>query len=117
MIYFTSDTHFYHKNIIKYCNRPFKDEIDMNNKLIDNWNSIVTNNDTVYHLGDFALTSYNNLKDIFNKLNGNIILIRGNHDRFSSRVYEEIGFTVLKGAPIYLDDYNLALSHYHYLIL
>ena len=50
-----SDTHFDHANIIKYCNRPFKDVDEMNNTIWQNWNSVVDADDIVYHLGDFAL--------------------------------------------------------------
>ena len=53
MIYFTADTHFCHSNIISICERPFMNIIEMNNCLIDNWNSIVTNHDEIYILGDF----------------------------------------------------------------
>ena len=80
MVYFITDTHFHHSNIIKYCNRPFKDVNEMNETIINNWNNIVTNDDTVYHLGDFCLSSDDEIKNIFKRLNGNIILIRGNHD-------------------------------------
>lgn len=111
MVYFISDTHFYHNNIIKYCNRPFSNVEEMNRVMIDKWNSIVKDEDTVYHLGDFCLSSDDNLRDIFFKLNGNIILIRGNHDRKPARYYEDIGFTVLKNAPIKLEEYKLMLSH------
>lgn len=64
MIYFTSDLHFNHENIIKYCNRPFKNIDDMDNYLINYWNKIIRTKDIVYILGDFAfgnpiLYSYN----------------------------------------------------------
>ena len=111
MIYFITDTHFHHSNIIKYCNRPFKDINEMNETIINNWNSIVKNDDTVYHLGDFCLSSDDEIKNIFNRLNGNKILIRGNHDRKPVKFYEEIGFKVLTHAPIILDEYKIMLSH------
>ena len=53
-IWFTSDLHLGHGNIIKYCNRPFKDIEHMNRALIDNWNSRVKLNDVVFHVGDFC---------------------------------------------------------------
>ena len=108
MIYFISDTHFHHSNIIKYCNRHFK---DINETIISNWNSIITKDDVVYHLGDFCLSNDDEIKNIFNRLNGNKILIRGNHDRKPVKFYENIGFGVLTHAPIVLDEYKLMLSH------
>lgn len=83
----------------------------MNETIIKNWNSIVTKYDIVYHLGDFCLSSDDETKNIFDRLNGNIILIRGNHDRKYVKFYEEIGFIVLTHAPIILDEYKLMLSH------
>ena len=111
MIYFISDTHFNHSNIIKYADRPFNDITEMNNTLINNWNSIIKEDDIVYHLGDFALTCDEKIKELYSYLNGTIILIRGNHDGKSVKYYEDIGFKVLKNAPIILDEYKLVLSH------
>lgn len=53
-VFFTSDTHFGHSNIIKYCNRPFKDKDEMNETLISNWNKVVPEDGIVIHCGDFA---------------------------------------------------------------
>lgn len=84
-IWVTSDTHFDHANIIKYCNRPFKDVDEMNNAIWQNWNSVVDVDDVVYHLGDFALGPSDGyirrVNDLLGVLNGKIYLIKGNHDR------------------------------------
>ncbi len=111
MIYFISDTHFNHKNIIKYCNRPFNSIEQMNEAIIKNWNNIVSNEDTIYHLGDFALGTKESIIDIVNRLNGKKYLIRGNHDKWGVSTYESFGFIVLKNAPIKIDEYKLMLSH------
>ena len=110
-IHITSDTHFNHANIIKYCNRPFKGINEMNDVIIDNWNRIVKKDDIVYHLGDFFLGSKFDLKNIVDRLNGIIYLIRGNHDRLTVKSYEDCGIIVLKNAPIIIDEYKIMLSH------
>ena len=109
--YIISDTHFNHENIIKYCNRPFSSIKEMNETLINNWNKIVKKNDIVYHLGDFFLGSKFDLKEIVNKLNGQIYLIRGNHEHLNVKSYEDAGIIVLKNAPILLKEYKVALTH------
>lgn len=84
MIYYSSDLHFNHLNIIKSCNRPFESLEEMNNIIIKNWNDRVRNEDFIYFLGDFGVPK--NLKDVeailslVKKLNGRKILIQGNHD-------------------------------------
>ena len=77
-IFFTSDTHFSHENIMHFCNRPFETIEEMNDTLIENWNKVVNKDSIVFHLGDFAWG--NNWMQFLNKLNGHKILIMGNHD-------------------------------------
>lgn len=80
-IWFTSDTHFGHENILKYCDRPFDSVEEMNEQMIDNWNSVINNKTVVYHLGDFAYrNSVEECKEILDRLKGKIHLIKGNHD-------------------------------------
>ena len=79
MIYFTSDQHFWHSNVIKYCNRPYQDVEEMNEALIAKWNSIVKPEDTVYCLGDFSM-AFRPVEVITPRLMGKKLLIPGNHD-------------------------------------
>ena len=79
-IWFTSDTHFGHKNIIKFSERPFSDVEEMDEVMIRRWNEVVGKDDTVYHLGDFAFLSTGKLRQLISRLNGKICLVNGNHD-------------------------------------
>lgn len=108
----TSDTHFGHRNIIKYCDRPFNSVTEMDNALIDNWNKKVRNGDRVFVLGDFTLSlnvSYINY--LLNKLNGHKILIRGNHD--SRKVLKSEKWALIRDVyNLRYKGYNFWLSHY-----
>lgn len=79
--WYISDTHWSHKNIIKYSNRPFASVAEMNEKLIENWNRAVKPTDNVWHLGDFAFAKIDEIKTILGRLNGFKNFIFGNHDK------------------------------------
>lgn len=80
-----SDTHFFHKNILTFKRdngeplRPFSSLEEMHEVLINNWNNTISKHDKVYHLGDVAFKNANALS-ILDKLNGDKVLIKGNHD-------------------------------------
>lgn len=79
--FYTSDLHLGHTNIITYCDRPFDDPDHMNHELIQNWNSVVTDDDTVVVLGDFAMGKIAETLPLVAQLAGEKILLPGNHDR------------------------------------
>lgn len=79
-IFYISDYHFGHNNIIKFDHRPFKNVKEMDKVLINNWNGVVTKEDTVYILGDFCWDTEHRWIEILNQLKGNKVLIKGNHD-------------------------------------
>lgn len=131
-IFFTSDTHFGHKNIIRYSDRPFRDVTHMNEMLVHNWNSVVTPADTVYHLGDVALGPIWESLEYINRLNGRKVLVTGNHDRNFrlgrrsadlepdewDAVYREVGFDLVAPHGMALVNFDnlptVALSHFPY---
>lgn len=79
-VFLTGCTHFNHANIIRLANRPFDSVTEMNETMIQNWNRVVQPQDRVYHLGDFAYGNAYNRNKIFERLNGDIFLLQGNHD-------------------------------------
>lgn len=107
--YFIADTHFGHTNIIKYCNRPFSNVEEMNEELIKYWNSVVNEDDIVYHLGDFAFKN-GDITNLVSKLNGKIYLIRGNHDDKSINYYNAHGLEVIPTRTL-IEDKKIILSH------
>lgn len=108
--YFISDTHFDHAKIIEYCNRPFNSVDAMNEFIIKQWNNTVNKNDIVYHLGDFAFGGKDFVTSIVSQLNGNIYLVKGNHDTNANQYYRDCGFKEVYDHPIIVKDF-LVLSH------
>lgn len=96
--YAISDLHLDHNNIREMADRPYDTVEQMNNALVTNWNETVATDDTVLFLGDLAIGSRKTQKEYLEKLNGNIIFIRGNHDDLTNQsnagvIYDEIGFS------------------------
>lgn len=104
-IFIISDTHFHHENIIKYSNRPFKSVEEMDKEIIKRWNNKVGKEDIVLHLGDFALGSEKEVKELKDSLNGTIFLLKGNHDH---KILRKAEFIIIKGT---LEIGNLIFSH------
>lgn len=114
--FFTSDTHFGHANIIRFCNRPFKNVEEMDEALIENWNQVVSEDDMVFHLGDFAFGGSSVWNSIIPRLNGHINLIIGNHDRKNLRQgYMSYFDMVVPQLQIEIEDNSIYLNHYPFL--
>jgi len=110
-LWFVSDTHFYHGNILKFTGddgkriRPdFQSVEEMNAKMADNWNRVVKPGDHVWHLGDFAMGFKHGSKELIKRLNGRKRLCVGNHDEVKEvapffekvvlwRIFKEFNFT------------------------
>lgn len=116
MWWFTSDTHYFHKNIIRYCSRPFSDVNAMNEAMIANWNLHVAEDDDVFFLGDFSFGHAEDTKEVFNRLVGRKHMIVGNHDKHHSKSWwKSLGFKVVEDyMNITIGRYKITLSHYPY---
>jgi calcineurin-like phosphoesterase family protein len=121
-IWFTSDPHFMHENIIKYTNRPFDNADNMNEVLIKNWNKVVGEDELVFCLGDFALGKEQDCLDILKRLNGHKVLIKGNHektvmkksynrDEFDGGIYELLEIRV-EDEEVANEFQDIVLCHY-----
>lgn len=122
-IYLISDTHFGHENIIKCCNRPFRDAAEMDEALVSKWNDIVRPQDHVYHLGDVAM-SRQALHAIMPRLHGHKRLVLGNHDNQApmleyAKYFEKIMLwrlfkpVVLSHVPVHIGSFGKALVNVH----
>jgi calcineurin-like phosphoesterase family protein len=109
-IWIISDTHFFHENIGRYCNRPE----NWQELIIKNWNDLISPDETVLHLGDFSFGKRSNFDLLIEQLHGKIILIRGNHDRLGRVRYESRGVTIVN-EPIYVkldEKAKIIFSHW-----
>lgn len=112
-VWFTSDWHLDHHNIIVYCTRPFENKTKMNNTILRHYRDMVADEDEVYFIGDLSLRgpdNFNWYKNIFSKLPGTKHLILGNHDRLSPWQYEDAGFMTVHTA-LHLELLDLYLVH------
>lgn len=114
-VFWTGDWHLYHKNIIQYCHRPFKNVAEMHKALIVNHNALVRSDDTVYYIGDMAMigpSMWEHLKAIISKLNGRKHLIFGNHDELKWQKYLDVGFMTVHSAHwMTVEGFNLVMAH------
>jgi len=103
-IYLIADLHFDDEKIMNYENRPFETVSEMNEKIINNWNNVVSEDDSVYLLGDIGNEQYISI------LNGIKYLVKGNHDTFDNNYYRKHGFKEVYDLPVILEEFWI-LSH------
>ena len=110
-VYFISDYHFNHKNVLIYESRPFYSVEEMNETLIRNWNSVIKKSDKVFVPGDFGFGSKEAITKIVSRLRGNKVLIMGNHDkRKTVSWWQDVGFKEVIKYPIIWSE-TFILSH------
>lgn len=112
-VFFTSDTHFFHDNIIEHAKRPFKIIDEMNETLINNWNKTVPKDGVVFHLGDFCWRDEAIWNEILDQLKGHIHLVLGNHDlQFINRPVMKRFADVCLEKCVSIDGQIILLNHY-----
>jgi len=112
-VFFTSDTHFNHENIIRYCNRPFKSIEEHDETLVKNWNSIVPSDGIVFHLGDVGFGDNKTIKSLLDRLNGEIVLVIGNHDwRYIVKQHKTRFKTMVQQLNLKVGGQHIIMNHY-----
>ena len=114
-VFFTADLHFGHKNVIAFDDRPFKDIESHDAELIDRWNNKVGIDDEVYILGDISWHNSTKTIEILKQLNGNLHLIKGNHDAklLKNRDVQKMFVEICDYKELYIADGKiLVLCHY-----
>ena len=116
-VLFSSDAHYSHENIIRFCNRPYKSVQEMDEALIDNWNARVQPDDVVYLLGDLFFCEASKAKHILHRLNGEKHLVLGNHDkliradrsiqRMFAEVHPDLFETSIEGTHVVMCHYPM----------
>lgn len=112
--YWIGDTHFGHHNIIRYCNRPFKNVNEMDQAMITNWNSVVKNGDEVHHVGDFCYgrgTDVAYARNIVSQLAGRIHLYLGNHDKLALQIKNQFA-SIQHYNEIEVEGQRMVIFHY-----
>lgn len=114
-VFFTADTHFNHKNILLFGRGAhFSDVEEMNERLIQNWNAVVGKHDRIYHLGDFSFGPKEGIIEVIERLNGDIHMVRGNHDRQLDSLKQMFAsFGDYK--EIKVDGQRVCMSHFPFL--
>ncbi len=114
MIYFTSDLHFFHANILKYQakDRPFNSVAEMNFTIAEYWRTTIRPNDELYVLGDICMGHKQKVVDLLRELPGRIHLIRGNHDYFNIALEAELFETVSDYKVVRHNGERIVLFHY-----
>ena len=111
MNFYIADMHFGHKNILTYDNRPFSTTQEMDRALITNWNDVVTDNDTVYVLGDIFWIA-EDAENIIKRLKGKKVLIIGNHDKIGVYVKANRFVEITQYKELEMDNTGVILTHF-----
>lgn len=110
--FYIADWHYGHGNVIGFDNRPFVDVDEMNKELIRRWNSVVSNGDIVYILGDMFWCTPKIAAPIMDELNGQKFLVKGNHDRWNDSKFDKKFVKIADYLEVEDGDKRIVLSHY-----
>ena len=113
-LFFCSDTHFFHKSICKYSNRPYGNLEEMHNDIVSKFNSKITPKDTLILIGDITFGDLPETKKILDAINGHKILVCGNHDDSDTEKLfsNHSDFLKLRVFDLNNEKHNLVLCHY-----
>lgn len=110
--FYIADWHYGHANCVAFDNRPFRDVDEMNKALINNWNKVVGKDDIVYILGDMFWCKPIDAIPVLDMLNGQKILIKGNHDGVNNSEFKKRFVKITDYLEVQDDDKNIVLCHY-----
>lgn len=110
-IFFTSDWHIGHANVLKYDSRPFKDLDHMHRHLINTYNATVPANGICYFLGDVGYTKHDIVGEVMRQMHGTKVIILGNHDKGAHSMYAQGFDVVLNAAIFYIGQHRISMSH------